>query len=85
MRILGLDEAGRGCVLGPLVVGGFVCDSADEQALREAGVDDSKKLSAKKREALRTCLPEHGEAILREVTPAEIDAGNINKIGRAHV
>ena len=76
MRILGLDEAGRGCVLGPLVVGGFVCDATDVSALEQAGVDDSKALSKKKREALREVLPSLGKLHLREVTPQAIDAAN---------
>ncbi len=50
---LGIDEAGRGCVLGPLVFGACLVGEADEPGLRALGVRDSKKLSPKKREALR--------------------------------
>ena len=80
MRILGLDEAGRGCVLGPLVVGGFLCDAAVSDTLKDAGVDDSKRIRPKKRTALRAILPQHGTPFLREVSPAQIDAGNINTL-----
>jgi ribonuclease HII len=80
VRILGLDEAGRGCVLGPLVVGGFLCDAAESDALAAAGVDDSKRLRPKKRVALREILPEHGTPFLREMSPAQIDAENINTL-----
>ncbi len=80
MRILGLDEAGRGCVLGPLVVGGFVCEDTDVSALEQAGVDDSKALSKKRREALRVVLPDMGKLHLREISPQAIDAGNINTL-----
>ncbi|MBN1538501.1 MAG: ribonuclease HII [Candidatus Thermoplasmatota archaeon] len=47
---LGVDEAGRGPVLGPLVIGGLV--SSDQESLRELGVKDSKELSPDRREAL---------------------------------
>jgi ribonuclease HII len=46
----GIDEAGKGCVIGPLVVAGVACESEDY--LRSIGVKDSKKLSQKKREEL---------------------------------
>ncbi|MCQ4152765.1 MAG: ribonuclease HII [Archaeoglobi archaeon] len=46
----GIDEAGKGCVIGPLVVAGVACKSEDY--LRSIGVKDSKKLSQKKREEL---------------------------------
>ncbi|TDA26149.1 MAG: ribonuclease HII [Archaeoglobi archaeon] len=46
----GIDEAGKGCVIGPLVVAGVACESEDY--LRSIGVKDSKKLSHKKREEL---------------------------------
>ncbi len=46
----GVDEAGRGSVMGPLVVGAVFVESDD--ALLEIGVKDSKKLSPKRREAM---------------------------------
>ena len=52
MLVAGVDEAGRGCVIGPLVVAGVLVKSENLQSLSELGVKDSKLLSAKKREAL---------------------------------
>ncbi len=46
---VGLDEAGRGPCLGPLVVGLCAIPADDISLLVEAGVKDSKDLSAKKR------------------------------------
>ena len=80
MRILGLDEAGRGCVLGPLVVGGFLLSEGELQALRETGVTDSKRLSPRRREALVPVLTELGQHELVEISPAAIDAGNLNRL-----
>ncbi|MGC9084945.1 MAG: ribonuclease HII [Thermoproteota archaeon] len=48
----GSDEAGRGSVIGPLVVATVVLDQEDEEKLKEIGVKDSKKLSPKRREVL---------------------------------
>ena len=80
MKILAMDEAGRGCVLGPLVVGGFVCEDSAIDAVVATGATDSKKLSAKKREALCLLLAPLGEALIVEISVAEIDAGNINAL-----
>ena len=70
--ICGVDEAGRGPVLGPLVVCGVACDS--DVPLRQMNVRDSKKLSPERREAL---FPEILKVCRAEVivVPAEdIDA-----------
>ena len=69
MRILGLDEAGRGSVLGPMVIGAFSCLAADEAALQAAGAADSKTLSAKARERIRERLTPLG------VAAAHVDLG----------
>ncbi len=58
MTIAGVDEAGRGCVIGPLVIAGVLFDEEVVGSLREIGVKDSKKLSAKKRVALSTEIKE---------------------------
>ncbi len=50
--ILGIDEAGRGCVIGPMVIACAAIDSMEENSLLELGVKDSKKLSPKQREEL---------------------------------
>jgi ribonuclease HII len=47
----GVDEAGRGCLLGPLVVAGVSVTDAGVRTLREIGVKDSKQLSQSQREA----------------------------------
>ena len=48
--IAGIDEAGRGPLAGPVVVAGVIMPLADSDIID--GVNDSKKLSAKKRDAL---------------------------------
>jgi len=48
----GIDESGRGCLLGPLVVAGVSASPDGVRSLRELGVKDSKLLSPKRRESL---------------------------------
>jgi ribonuclease HII len=79
-RVLGIDEAGRGCVLGDLCVGAFLVVSPDESVLRAAGAADSKRLSPARRAAARDALAGLGEAAVTRITPAQIDAGNLNQL-----
>ena len=60
--LVGLDEAGRGPVLGPLVIGICAVPDNDEQVLTSHGVKDSKDLSATKRSRLETWFNEQCEA-----------------------
>ena len=50
--IIGVDEAGRGPVIGPLVVGALAIRATDVEELRELGVKDSKDLSVTERERI---------------------------------
>jgi ribonuclease HII len=54
MRVLvaGIDEAGRGPVVGPLVMSVAVVRKEDEEKLLELGARDSKEMSAKERESV---------------------------------
>lgn len=45
MRICGIDEAGRGAVIGPMVVAGVLVDQSRVGELVEIGVRDSKELT----------------------------------------
>ena len=50
--ICGVDEAGRGPVIGPMVIVGITIDEAKESKLQWIGVKDSKLLTPKRREIL---------------------------------
>ncbi len=50
--ICGIDEAGRGPVIGPMVVAGVWADEEGNGLLREMGIKDSKKHSKNRREEL---------------------------------
>lgn len=72
----GVDEVGRGCLAGPLVVGGVVLDPL--HAHRLVGVDDSKKLTASKREAIDTVIRECALAwSIGTATPDDVDKEGI--------
>ena len=52
MIICGIDEAGRGSMIGPLVIAGVAIDRKNIKKLRSIGVKDSKKLSPKNRDVI---------------------------------
>ncbi len=74
MKILGIDEAGRGPVIGSMFIGGFVTDEKDLDRLEDLGVKDSKKLSDSRREKIRKDLGEIGNSIVEEFTASSIDS-----------
>src|SRR5512135_833330 len=74
MLVAGVDEAGRGCVIGPLVVAGICLAAENLPQLAALGVKDSKLLTPKKREEL---YPEILKLTVShqiiKVPPAQID------------
>lgn len=79
--ILGLDEAGRGPVLGPLVVAAVLWREEKLPQLLTLGVKDSKQLSAKKRAALAQRISALAERVeWRAIEPARLDKRNLNEL-----
>ncbi|MBS1140710.1 MAG: RNase [Proteobacteria bacterium] len=72
--VCGIDEAGRGPLAGPVVAAAVILDP--ERPI--AGLNDSKKLSEKKRDALAGIIRERALAwAVAEATVEEIDRLNI--------
>jgi ribonuclease HII len=78
-HVAGLDEAGRGAWAGPVVAAAVILPPEDPDLLRRlAGVQDSKRLTAARREALLEVIQEQALAwAVGIVPPAEIDAQGI--------
>ena len=70
--ICGVDEAGKGSVLGPLVVAGIGVSS--EERLGDLGVRDSKQLSPKERERLYPLIRRRCKVATVMIDAQEIDA-----------
>ncbi len=70
--ICGIDEAGRGPVLGPMIVAGVKVN--DDGDLIKIGVKDSKKLSPTKREDMELEIKDRCEFAIRTVPAEDIDA-----------
>ena len=73
MKVLGIDEAGRGAFIGPLVVAGFMIEEKRIPFLKEMGVKDSKLLSKRRRESLYDELIRIGKYEVIKTSPREID------------
>ena len=75
MQICGVDDAGRGSMLGPLVIAGISLDKRKLRKLSSLGVKDSKKLSPKSRENLyKKILEIVDDYYITKIPPRSIDA-----------
>ncbi len=72
--VAGVDEVGRGPLAGPVVCAAVIMPLDEEK--RVLGVNDSKKLSAKKREE----LAEQIKAVARAYRIVEVDEKTIDEI-----
>ncbi|BCG59710.1 ribonuclease HII [Paenibacillus sp. URB8-2] len=78
-RIAGVDEVGRGCLFGDVVAAAVILP----EGLIIEGVDDSKKLTAKKRETLFELIMEQALAVgVGHVDSSRIDEINIKQASR---
>ena len=80
--VAGLDEAGRGPVLGPMAVA--IVATNDEEALRKLGVRDSKQLSPRRRAELAAAIRQSCECAVELIEPETIDRfvaeGGLNRL-----
>ncbi len=80
--LAGVDEAGRGCLAGPVVAGAIVIAAEDILILAQgelAFVNDSKQLTAKQRDKFFEIITHHPNIYwgVGEASPEEIDEINI--------
>ncbi|NJE02919.1 ribonuclease HII [Thermococcus sp. MV11] len=81
-KLAGIDEAGRGPVIGPMVIAAVVLDEVNVPRLEELGVKDSKKLTPKRRERLFDEIVQLlDDYVILELWPGEIDSrgGTLNE------
>ena len=71
--MLGIDEAGRGSVIGPLVVGGFLVPRERLPGLAALGARDAKLLSPARREEAYRALGTAGRRVSVSISPRTID------------
>lgn len=88
--IVGVDEAGRGPLAGPVSVGVVIADTDYDFLTAFPGLNDSKQLSEKKREVLYVMLEEEMRAgrvrsVVQFVSAELIDRGGIVPAIRAAV
>jgi len=84
--LLGIDDAGRGPVIGPMLLCGVLIESEKEKELKELGAKDSKLLTPAQREKLAEIIKKEVKMFrTKMITPSEIDTGmgiglNLNQV-----
>jgi len=81
MLRLGIDDAGRGPVVGPMILAGCLVTEEIEKEFEKLGVTDSKKLTPKRREFLAEKIREMAISFELTITlPDEITENNVNGV-----
>ena len=79
--ILGIDDAGRGPVIGPMVLAGCLINEETEREFKKIGVKDSKQLTSKRREFFAKLIREKAKAFeVVVVYPDDIETSNAEGI-----
>jgi len=76
LRVCGVDDAGRGPVIGPLVVAGIAVEERKIDGLRMLGVKDSKMLLATARTRMSKEIP----GLVDDYHVVEIAAADLDRI-----
>lgn len=83
---LGIDEAGRGSVIGPLIMGAVSVDAETLNIYTSSEITDSKKLSPQKREKLFDIIAETSFTHFTEVLePREIDKAVLSQTSNLNI
>jgi ribonuclease HII len=81
MLIAGVDDAGRGAIIGPLVIAGVLLEDKDLHKLVELRVKDSKLLTPHRREELAVAIKKLAlKYHVEKLYPAQIDVVVDSKI-----
>lgn len=79
--IIGIDDAGRGPAIGPMILAGVLIEKDQEKNLKELGAVDSKLLTPKKRKAIGDELKKKYKYHFEITSPKEIDdCENLNTV-----
>jgi len=74
--VLGIDEAGRGSVIGPMVIAGVMVDEDGAAELKRMGAKDSKMLTPKKREELYPLI----KGVAKDIAVIKVSAHEIDEL-----
>lgn len=77
--LLGIDDAGRGPVIGPMVLAGCLVDKKTSASFKKKGVKDSKQLTRARREFFEKLIKKKSKdfnSVL--IFPNEIDESNLH-------
>ena len=78
-KIIGIDDAGRGPVLGPMILAGVLIEEKDNETLKQWGAKDSKLLTPKQRREIKDKIANQFPHHVEISSPEEIDKStNLN-------
>ena len=78
MRIVGIDEVGRGCLAGPVVAAAVLLDPQSSALLQSIHLTDSKKMTKKQREHAYEHIIAHATAFgVGWVFPEDVDTNGL--------
>ena len=79
IKLIGIDDAGRGPVLGPMVLAGVLIESNEEQEIKKMGAKDSKLLTPRQRKEINEKIVAQFRYQVEVTEPIEIDeSDNLN-------